>query len=62
MKRYSASIMVDVQAETPAARDALLLQMVVGMEARPARVFFPDIGSADVRGAKLGRVRPKGKR
>lgn len=59
VKRYIATMQIEVEAETPAGRDSLLSGLQIRLSASPAREFFPDTGTAEVRGAKIGRVRAK---
>jgi hypothetical protein len=62
MKREIATLNVEIESDSPAARQRLLDGLRASLEADPARVSFPDCGVAQVRTVRVSRVRSKGKR
>jgi hypothetical protein len=59
MKRYTATLRVDLTAESTEARDYLLDIIADGITKKRPAVRFVDVGSAQVSKATLSRVRPK---
>jgi hypothetical protein len=58
MKRYVANIRVEVSSESKESLDCVLEAMVDTINRRPPSMTFTDVGTAAVKRAKLGRVRP----
>ncbi len=57
MKRYVANIRIDLHSETSEALHYLLETMVERINKKPPGVYFEDVGTAQVKKAKVSRVR-----
>ena len=55
--RYVATLRIELDAESVEARDFVLHTIAEGMNAKRPGATFPDVGTAQVRKASVGRVR-----
>jgi len=62
MKKYTATLRVDLEAESIEARDYLVEVVAEGISRKRPSVRFVDVGTATVLKAAVSRVRPKGRR
>lgn len=59
MKRYVATVRVELEAESTESRDVVLERMVEKLNKKPPSVWYDDAGGAWIRKASLSRVRPR---
>jgi hypothetical protein len=59
LKRYTATIRVDVEAESIESRDDVLDRLVDRVNKKPPTVYYDDVGLGAIKKASVTRVRPK---
>lgn len=59
MKKYTATIRVDVEAESIEARDDVLHRLTDRVNKKPPSVWYDDVGRGSVLKASVTRIRPK---
>jgi len=62
MKRYTATIRVDVEAQSIEARDDVLDRLCDRINKQPPSVLYDDVGLGAVRKVEVTRVRPRASR
>lgn len=62
MKRYVATVRVELEAESIESRDVVIERMVEKLNKKPPSVWYDDAGGAWIRKASVSRVRPHRRR
>lgn len=59
MKRYIATLRVELEAESTEARDDVLWRMVERINKKPPSIWYDDVGRGSIMKASVSRVRPR---